>query len=161
MICKRCNTEKENDEFRKWKRICRKCEAKYSLEYYRQRKDDPVFIKRHNELEKDRRRKPNGCKYALYNRAKSRAKKYNLEFDITLDDIVLPKICPILGIPLFVCQIMSDNSPSLDRINPTGGYTKENIQVISSKANTIKSNATLEEIEKVYMFMKKYNATNG
>lgn len=81
----------------------------------------------------------------LVTSAKERSKKFNLEFDITADDILIPDFCPILEIPLFrgngaACA----NSPSLDRKDPKKGYTKENIWVISHKANTMKSDADSE-----------------
>lgn len=83
----------------------------------------------------------------LLKQAKYRAKKNNLDFEIELEDIVIPKICPILNIPLFSSKGHSGpNSPSLDRIDPSKGYVKGNVQVISHKANTIKSDATLQEL---------------
>lgn len=42
-----------------------------------------------------------------------------------------------------------DDSPSIDRIIPELGYTKGNIRVISNRANLLKSNATIEELQKV------------
>jgi hypothetical protein len=67
----------------------------------------------------------------------------------------MPEVCPVLGIPLVVGDgSAKDNSPSIDRINPAGGYTKDNIRVISHRANTIKSNATIEEMEKVLAYIK-------
>ena len=79
--------------------------------------------------------------------AKTRAKNYSIEFNITLEDIIIPDHCDILGIPLFSNAMHSGpNSPSLDRINPDNGYTKGNVQVISHKANTMKSNATQKEL---------------
>jgi len=83
----------------------------------------------------------------MLNSAKKRAKDKGLEFDLELEDIVVPQRCPLLDIPLkFGNKTCHANSPTLDRINPTMGYVKGNIQVISHKANTIKSNATISEL---------------
>ena len=40
-----------------------------------------------------------------------------------------------------------ENSPSLDRIDPTKGYVKGNVWIISHKANVFKSYATHEELK--------------
>lgn len=87
--------------------------------------------------------------------AKSRSKKNGKPFDITLNDINIPAVCPILGIPLVQHSEKCDyDSPSLDQVIPGAGYTKNNIQVISHKANTIKSNASLEELKKVVAYLE-------
>ena len=49
----------------------------------------------------------------------------------------------------------NDLTPSIDRINPKKGYIKENIIVVSMKANRIKTDATVEEIRKVADFYEK------
>lgn len=85
----------------------------------------------------------------LVERAKARARVKNIPFDITKDDIIIPETCPILGIPLYRNvggKSHSPNSYSLDKINPLLGYVKGNIWVISYKANTMKNNATREEL---------------
>lgn len=84
----------------------------------------------------------------LWRSAKHRAQQKGLDFDITPDDIVIPEYCPLLGVGLTQgdeCGIR-DFSPSLDRINPHKGYTKDNVWVISYRANTIKSSAHPKEI---------------
>lgn len=89
-------------------------------------------------------------RYLLY-QAKSRAKKLGLPFDLTLDDVQIPVVCPILGIELvknYRGPGPSHNSPSLDRIQPELGYVKGNIQVISNRANLMKNDASLEELRK-------------
>lgn len=79
--------------------------------------------------------------------ARARAASLGFEFSITEDDFEIPTNCPILGIELFVGSgRCGPNSPSLDRINSSIGYVPGNVQVISNKANTIKNNATLEEL---------------
>jgi hypothetical protein len=83
---------------------------------------------------------------------KARAKKLNIEFNITGKDIVIPNRCPILNIPIkreFIDKGKRGpryNSPSLDRIDNTKGYVKGNVHVISNKANVMKSSATPEEL---------------
>lgn len=92
----------------------------------------------------------------LINAAKKRAKDANLDFDLDLNDILLPKYCPILGIELTFNNFKAcDNSYSIDRIDPNKGYIKGNVQIISFKANTIKNNASFSDIEKLYFFMKQ------
>ena len=49
----------------------------------------------------------------------------------------------------------NDLTPSIDRINPKKGYVKENIIVVSMKANRIKTDATVEEIRKIADFYEK------
>lgn len=86
--------------------------------------------------------------YELWNRAKSRAARKGLEFTLLISDIVIPEFCPLLGIKLIRgYKKISANSPSLDRINPNKGYTKENIWVISNRANTAKQNLSFKELK--------------
>ena len=85
--------------------------------------------------------------YWMFHKAMSRAKEQNVPFNITLDDIVIPSLCPLLDIPLSVGKKNScDNSPTLDRLVPSLGYVKGNVMVISNKANRIKNNATIDEL---------------
>lgn len=80
--------------------------------------------------------------------AKARAKQKGLEFDLSLEDIVIPDVCPILNLPLMVNERTGgkDNSPSIDRIDNARGYTKDNIQIISNLANQMKNSATREQL---------------
>lgn len=85
-----------------------------------------------------------------------RAKKLGVPFDLTADDIKLPKECPILGIPLIVCASghlgPKMNSPSVDRIIPSKGYVKGNVIVVSMRANVLKKDATVSELKKLAAF---------
>ena len=83
----------------------------------------------------------------LYRAAKRRAKDDELDFNLEKSDIIVPTHCPILGIPLAATRPRGDSRrdiASLDRIDPSRGYTKDNIEVISWLANTMKSDATPE-----------------
>jgi hypothetical protein len=86
---------------------------------------------------------------SLVRRAKKRASMKGVPFSLTEYDIKIPEVCPVLGIPLFkgTGKIVS-NSPSLDEIIPGIGYVVGNVQVISNKANAMKSNATPDELRK-------------
>lgn len=80
-----------------------------------------------------------------------------LAFGLELTDIIIPAVCPILGVALKISDTgkASDNSPSLDRIIPSMGYVKGNVAVISHRANVIKSFGTIEEHEKIIHYMRE------
>ena len=97
----------------------------------------------------------------LWYNAKKRAKERDLPFDLEVKDIVIPETCPALGIPLFPCvgkgrvsMKHAWNSPTVDRIDPSGGYVKGNIMVISARANFIKNDASLDELEAVLAYVR-------
>lgn len=85
---------------------------------------------------------------------KQRAKKENLPFDIEIADIPIPTHCPVLGIPLSLDSPNRDNYPSVDRIVPALGYVKGNVVVISYRANRIKNDATVDELDKIASFYR-------
>lgn len=92
--------------------------------------------------------------------AKSRAARNGVEFTITLSDIVMPEVCPLLGIKLQRNKNRgrpSANSPTLDRKDSRLGYTKENVWVISNKANRAKNNLSLEELELLVTNMRRHS----
>lgn len=95
-----------------------------------------------------------------YNALKCRAKKEGIPFSITLEDLEIPETCPVLGIKLLNwggngVLDSKDNSPSVDRLLPDLGYVRGNIHIISQRANRIKHNASLEEVLKLYEWMKR------
>ena len=92
--------------------------------------------------------------YVVYE-ARKRAKKFGLECTITAEDIVIPEICPVLGIKLVRGKTDKnrDGSPSLDRIVPELGYVPGNIAVMSYRANRIKNNGTADEHRRIADWM--------
>ena len=88
--------------------------------------------------------------------AKRRSSKKDIDFSITIDDIKIPKKCPLLELELSYSDFgIRYNSPSLDRKDSNKGYTKENIWVISSRANILKNNSNTKELELLVRNLKK------
>lgn len=84
-----------------------------------------------------------------------KCKKKNIEFNLTVDDLIVPSHCPVLGIELnYFNTNICDDSPSIDRIVPDKGYVVGNVEIISMKANRIKSNGSYEEITRVAEYIK-------
>lgn len=95
--------------------------------------------------------------YLLLKSAKSRAKRKGLPFNLELTDIIIPEVCPILGIPLSN-QRGSNKflNPSLDRIVPEKGYVKNNIAVISLRANMLKNDMSLDTAKKIVAYLESH-----
>lgn len=97
--------------------------------------------------------------YITWKGAKGRAKKKGRDFNIEVSDIVIPLICPLLGIPILKSKgKISDNSPSLDCFNPSKGYVKGNVWVISQRANSLKRELSLEQWKS---FVSKLEENSG
>lgn len=85
----------------------------------------------------------------LFRAARNRAKKDGMAFSITLEDIKIPPVCPLLGIPIAPRRGghgPQDASPSLDRKDNKQGYVKENVWVVSWLANKMKTTASTEQL---------------
>lgn len=96
---------------------------------------------------RSRRRREENPEFYMLRRAKHRAKRKDVPFDLELADIVIPDRCPIFGIKLDAHTVgLVDTSPTLDRIRGSMGYIKGNIEVISWKANRLKGEATPEQL---------------
>lgn len=86
--------------------------------------------------------------------ARQRAKARGVPCTITVEDIVVPRVCPALGMALQRgTGAPTSASPSLDCVNPALGYVPGNVEVLSQLANRIKSNATPEEVLAVGLYL--------
>lgn len=69
-------------------------------------------------------------------------------------------ICPVFGTQLFFSRNgikdKADNCADLDRFNPELGYVKGNVSWISTRANRIKYNASIQELESILFWMKNW-----
>jgi len=81
--------------------------------------------------------------------ASKRAGALGLDYNLNTDFIVsiCPAKCPVFGFELkYGGGDKTKRSASIDRIDSDKGYTMDNVMIISSLANTMKSNATNDEL---------------
>lgn len=109
-------------------------------------------------------------KHTLLQSLKDRSRRRGYESDLDLSDMPeIPNSCPVLGTPLNLLRKWStglgkgkgnnrhDDSPTIDRIKPNLPYLKkykDNLFVISWRANKLKSDGTLSEFEGVVEYMR-------
>ena len=133
--CKNLTSEKKRNENRQeYNKYCREKKK----ESYSPEKRKKQYLK--------------NIKNEMFFAAKQRAKIKNISFTITIEDVIIPENCPVLGIPLDHRDRL--HAPSLDRIVNALGYIKGNVKVISSKANRLKNNGTIEEFKKIIEYME-------
>lgn len=190
-FCTKCGVEKDLEEFKKSPRSrdgryshCKACETAYRAtrttetkaylrQYYDQNKPHlAAYMARYHQDHKSARnaynktyyqaKRMNHLEHDILYRCRSRAKRLRIAFNLTLEDIVIPVVCPVLGIPIDRAGTGQKggrpNSPSLDRIDPqAAGYTKGNVRIISNRANTLKCDASIAELELVIADLKSLN----
>ena len=124
----------------------------------RQRRKNSDFLEKERKANKNRGLTKEGRLGWLYANAKYRAKKKGIPFEIEKSDLEIPEKCPVLGIPIELGlngkKRRNPNSPSIDRINNKKGYVRGNVAIISLRANVLKSDAELEEMKKVVLYME-------
>lgn len=131
-------------------RQCGKCKCEYE-NYQVSATSYCKHCKREYQRLNDTRSKES----VILSSAKKRAKRNGLDFDLCIDDIVIPPTCPVLGITLSnTNKVSCYNSPSLDKMIPSKGYVKGNVNIISMRANFIKNNATYDEIKQILKWME-------
>jgi hypothetical protein len=104
---------------------------------------------------KDRAKNP---RVHLVNQAKTRARRDGLPFDISVETMYWPTHCPVLGVELSYNKepkVRRENwqvrsaTATLDRHINELGYVLGNVNVISHRANRIKTDATPLELSLV------------
>lgn len=132
------------------KEVAKQYHREYNREYMRRsRQENPEKFKL-----RDTKWRENNPAKRLINSTKQSAKLKGLEHTIDVHDLIFPEMCPLLGIPIDYSAGTGKTmfKPSVDRIDPSKGYIKGNVEIMSSLANTMKSKATPEQL--VY-FAKK------
>lgn len=85
-----------------------------------------------------------------YGDCRKRALSVGMEFSLTPGDVLAlmreTLVCPYFGWLLTHCPGKLNTLASVDRIDSSRGYTKDNVRVISYLANLMKSRATEAEL---------------
>jgi len=163
--CHKCKEEKPFSAFSKnsvasdkLQSRCRACDKKYQEARRVKFKEEQREYGRNYVAQK--RKDPDWRLVQLLHQAKARSRSKGLEFDLTnealKDKYPADGKCPVYGFYLeWGNSGFREKSPSIDRIDSTKGYTKDNIQIISWKANRLKADFTLEDIETLVSFLKR------
>ncbi len=167
IICGACGINKSYMEFSRGKTetgrsvYCKKCLQTYDRKELIKKRSILNLDYKEKQLEAKRASRRRNFIHAMWKGAKKRALKKGIEFSITESDITIPKICPILETPLVLgTKGNYEYTPSLDRIDNSLGYIKNNIQVISKKANSMKNSASLSELQIFCKNILRYSPNN-
>jgi hypothetical protein len=136
--CKKCDKERQSKRYKENKEQT----SKYAIEYREKNKNNLKWRMK-----------------GLLNASRQRAAIKGRENTLTKEFLIsiYPKDgkCPIFGFDLEWNRAgFRETSPSIDRIDSSKGYTEDNVQIISWKANRIKSYATIEELEMIVNYLK-------
>jgi len=151
-VCCKSSDQKYHEKNTERRRIYRK-------EYHEQNKTK--VNDRHRAWKKQQRGTIDYTFRGLLTGARSRAKRSNLPFDLTLEwlESMFVSHCPITLQPLdwgkeeVANGKAGPNSPSIDKIIPELGYVKSNCAIISYRGNRIKTDGTIDEHRRVVQYM--------
>lgn len=180
--CTKCRVEKPLEQFHRYHRgrlgrqsECKSCSkircadfvqrtGYRAKEWARIKANDPDFsIRRRQKFQQANPKL--AWAWNATNRARQRAKTLGMEFNLTSEYVasIAPDLCPVFSLPMEypdgslrrgMTQGPQLFSASLDRITPSRGYVIGNVAVICHKANRIKADASLAEIEAVAVWLR-------
>jgi hypothetical protein len=150
--CYTCKLPKDDSEFHNDKNRCESCLKAYRKNYHIKNKEK-VHAQQKEYYENNKDAVLNyqkGYYYSnvgkinsIFNTANRRAKKKNIPFDLTKEWIIFKLeeqnyCCALTHIQLVVEQTenyLNPYMPSLDRIDSTKGYTKDNVRIVCAAIN--------------------------
>ena len=94
-----------------------------------------------------------------FSAVKQKAKRYGIPFTVRYEELEQPEFCPVLGLKLNYqwreLDTTDHTKASIDRLIPELGYIPGNTFVVSWRANRLKNNMTIDELEKILDYMKR------
>ncbi len=87
----------------------------------------------------------------VFSQKRVKAKQYNIPFSLNFDEMIWPRICPVLGTEIDYSRgkragQATFNSPSFDRVMQSGPYSHDNVLIVSNRANSLRRNHTTEQL---------------
>jgi hypothetical protein len=150
--CKECRAEEARDSRKeKMSRSCTHCGASWVASSGKVRRTPGLCDECYPVYR---------ASYSIWHAAKRRADESNMLFDITPEfifNLVAFGYCPRTGLEFRIEDKGSNYSnrhpqtPSIDKIDPTKGYTKDNIQVVCWWYNSAKARYTDEQVLQLCM----------
>ena len=136
---------------------CKECDNAYARK--RREKDVEGHRNKARKYVQEKKHVHTWRLHQLLHQARRRAKEKNVPFSLTLQDVIdkypADGKCPVFKFDLkWGDRGFRETSPSIDRIVPSLGYTPDNVQVISWKANRIKCDHSISDLETVLLFLK-------
>lgn len=151
--CKSCKKDKPLDAF--WKTKGTKDGRQYVCIECSKAHQEKLQEKRDSKANANPEAYQLSVRRYLLRIARRRAKDAGTECSIKADEIPWADKCPVLGVTLRQNTGHLDRySFSLDRVDSSAGYVKENVRIVSWQFNNLKSNMTLDQVERFYLYMK-------
>lgn len=167
-VCNRCGRELPVTEFQRNRKRCRECENARKREWCQA---NPDKVKAQYDRKKDysaecakrwRKERKENRWFEHYTKLKKKdVVPRGIPWDLDQEylESIWTGVCPVYGTPVIDGSKLEgnerpDNLAELDRLLPEKGYVKGNVRWISRKANRLKSNATIEDLEKILAYMK-------
>ena len=143
--CKVCTTVKPKDCFYTGSLTCKECASRLYRQQWKERKS-AAWSLRYSTLE--------GRAQTLLNNGRQRARQKQLAFDLDVAWVrerLQAGVCEVTKIPFDESTTTGSGSsrafsPSLDRVIPELGYTKENTKVVCWVYNAAKGVNTHEDV---------------
>lgn len=147
--CKECKSKAESE---RRSRDIEASRAKERERYHKNRGKEIESMKRYRKKLKE----TDYFKYYIMYKKKSMIRE-GIPWD--LDEGYLREIftgvCPVFGCAIHVGGDKDDFKAELDRLIPSKGYVKGNVRWVSSRANRLKSDASVDELKKILAYMEK------
>jgi len=148
--------------------------SEYNKEYYRKNKEKfkQSFKERYKKLKENseeykkhlqagRNWRKLNLAQDMWFQARKRAIQNGLEFNLEVNDIIIPDVCPVFGIKLERLDKRHNGSPSLDRIDSSKGYIKGNVQWIHKDVNIMKNKFNQEYFIEMCKLVASSNSSGG